>query len=587
MHPVLGRVVEKAQQPLGLAGDLGDRLGPLDSIVTGEGVDRPLGVAAVLGADDLVQRLAGAGVDASGQRAKNIPGHVLPAALLAGGGEDLPQRPPQPKRPVADHHHRRAHAAAAQVAQQLGPVIGRLSGPVGDRDQLFSAVGADPDDHQAAQPAPLAQADVEVDPISPAVHVVDPMKVAPLEGLAFGLPLGAQPGDHRGRQACRRAEQLLQRWHEILAGQPVQVQQRQHLGHLRAAPCPPGQDLAVELPALPGVGVHPPVVHPGADDLDLPRAGGDLAGWGVAVAAHQPVPALVDQPGMGGDVGVDLGLQRHRQHPPRALPKQLVQVQAQLGLGSLVCDYTQHRGVPSSPAVVRRRPSHRSGWKVRRVLMPGAHPQVSTISRMRQTSAVPIWREHYSKMPTWRAHALNGPVLRRPDWKGRWLTSGLAGLPRLIGARPESSSSTERISQRVRHSRHEAAPGKRIVHSATVANRSDNYRLRRDQSSRLFSNALLRDLSRHRRVTHRGVTEERAARGAPARTLRARSGHALFFTTSTESASLHPAGKCPNVMSPSAFGGLLRNVLAHVGDARTTAIVNVAPTSPVPVSPIG
>jgi hypothetical protein len=51
----------------------------------------------------------------------------------------------------------------------------------------------------------------------------------------------------------------------------------------------------------------------------------------VAVADHQPVPALVDLVGIAGDVGVDLGLQRDRQHPPRALPEQHVQVQAQLG----------------------------------------------------------------------------------------------------------------------------------------------------------------------------------------------------------------------------------------------------------------
>src|SRR6266545_2793174 len=87
VHPVLRGVVEEAQQPLGLAGDLGDRLGPLDAIVGGEGVDRPLGVGAVLDPDDLVQRLAGAGVHALGQRAKNIPGHVLPAAFSRVAGK--------------------------------------------------------------------------------------------------------------------------------------------------------------------------------------------------------------------------------------------------------------------------------------------------------------------------------------------------------------------------------------------------------------------------------------------------------------------------------------------------------------------
>ena len=36
----------------------------------------------------------------------------------------------------------------------------------------------------------------------------------------------------------------------------------------------------------------------------------------VAVADHQPIPALVDLTGMGIDVGGDLGQQRGREHLP-------------------------------------------------------------------------------------------------------------------------------------------------------------------------------------------------------------------------------------------------------------------------------
>jgi len=129
---------------------------------------------------------------------QDISDFMDPAALLPGLGEHLPQRPPQPKRPIADHHHRRTHATAAQIPQQLGPVVGRLPGAVGDRDQLLATVSPHPDDHQAAQPPLLAQADAEVHPIRPAVHVVHPCQVALLEGLLLGLPLGGQPGDHRG-----------------------------------------------------------------------------------------------------------------------------------------------------------------------------------------------------------------------------------------------------------------------------------------------------------------------------------------------------------------------------------------------------
>jgi hypothetical protein len=169
-------------------------------------------------------------------------------------------------------------------------------------------VGAHAHDHQTAQPALVAQTDAEVHAVGPAVHVVHLGQVALLEGLALGLPLLAQPADDRGGQPRRRPEQLLQRGDEVAGAEPVQVQQWQHRGDLRAAPDPPGQDLAVELLPLASLGVHPPVVDAGPDDLDLARAGGDLAGRRVAVAAHQPVAALVDQLSESGDVGIDLGL---------------------------------------------------------------------------------------------------------------------------------------------------------------------------------------------------------------------------------------------------------------------------------------
>jgi hypothetical protein len=304
-----------------------------------------------------------------------------PAALLAGGGEHLPQRPPQPQRPVADHDHRRAHAAAAAVPQQLGPVVGRLAGTVGDRDQLLGAVGPHAHEHQAAQPSLVAQTDVAVDAVRPAVHIVPVRQVPSLERLAFGLPLDGQPGDDRRGQARTPAEECLQGGHEVLAGQTVQIQQRQHLGDLRRAPAPARQEHALEPLARARRRVDPPVVHSWAHDLDLADAGADRPGRGMAIADHQPVAALVDQLGVRGDVGLDLGLQRNFEHPASTLAEQFVHVGGQLGPCLLVNHYTQHRGVPSSPALARRR----SLLQVRVEGTPRsharAHPQVSTIAR--------------------------------------------------------------------------------------------------------------------------------------------------------------------------------------------------------------
>jgi len=46
----------------------------------------------------------------------------------------------------------------------------------------------------------------------------------------------------------------------------------------------------------------------------------------VAVAHHQPPATLVPLAGVGGQVVVDLGLQRGGQHLPGALAGQLVQI---------------------------------------------------------------------------------------------------------------------------------------------------------------------------------------------------------------------------------------------------------------------
>ena len=111
----------------------------------------------------------------------------------------------------------------------------------------------------------------------------------------------------------------------------------------------------MELHPLAGGGVQAAVVHPRADHLDLAHPGGQRATRGVPVADHQPVALLIDQLGMRGDVGLHLGLQRCRQHPPGTLAEQLVQIGGQLGPCLPVNHYTQHRGVPSSPALARRR----------------------------------------------------------------------------------------------------------------------------------------------------------------------------------------------------------------------------------------
>ena len=104
----------------------------------------------------------------------------------------------------------------------------------------------------------------------------------------------------------------------------MQVQQRQHLGDLRGLARPRRQDRRGEPLPLAGVRVGALVVDPRRAHLDRARAGQHLPRLVIAVAHHQPAAVLVPLGGERGDVGVHLGLQRLGQHPPGALPHDLI-----------------------------------------------------------------------------------------------------------------------------------------------------------------------------------------------------------------------------------------------------------------------
>ena len=69
---MLGGEVEEPQQFLGVVGDLGHGLGPLDAVVTGECLDGTAGLVAVGCVADLGQRLARAGLAGLGRQASTL-----------------------------------------------------------------------------------------------------------------------------------------------------------------------------------------------------------------------------------------------------------------------------------------------------------------------------------------------------------------------------------------------------------------------------------------------------------------------------------------------------------------------------------
>ena len=195
-----------------------------------------------------------------------------------------------------------------------------------------------------------------MDPVDPHVDVVGLGQRPLAERLGLVLPLLGEPGDRLGRQAGGGAEELLQRRSEVRARQSVKVQQRQHLGQLRGFAGPRRQDRRGEPLALPAGLIDPAVVDPGLAHRHRTRGGAHLPRLVVAVADHQPVSVLVDLVGVGRDVGRDLGLQRRREHLPRAVTDDLIEQRpttrgrVDAGLDVLL-DYLEHgRTFPSRRA---------------------------------------------------------------------------------------------------------------------------------------------------------------------------------------------------------------------------------------------
>jgi len=199
------------------------------------------------------------------QRGKHIGRFMEPAPLLAHLGEHIPQR---------------------------RPGFGRLPVPVGQRDEFLLPLGADPNHHQQAQLL-LLQTDLEVNAVDPQIDEVDLRKIPHSKHVRLLLPLRGQTGHRRRRQPQARAQELLQRRGEVQRRQPVQIQQRQHLGGLRRLPRPRRQDLRRNPPPLNSFRINPLVVHPRRSHRHRAGIGHHVPLQMRAIANDQPVTAPI------------------------------------------------------------------------------------------------------------------------------------------------------------------------------------------------------------------------------------------------------------------------------------------------------
>jgi hypothetical protein len=300
--------------------------------------------------------------------------------LLAGGGEDVTQRGPEPERSVADGEHWRSHAAALAVPEQVGPRLRRLAVPIGERDQLFGTVGTHADHHQQADLV-LLQADLKVDPVDPQVHVVGVGQGPLVERGRLVLPVLGQPGDRRGRESVADPEELGQRRGEVRGRQAVQVQQRQHLRDPRGLPSPRGQNRRAEPLPLACCLIDTLVVDPRCPHRDRARRRRHLPLGMEAITDHQPPTVLVELVLELLDVGGDLGLQRRGQHLPSTIAHDLIKKRPTGRLvGRLdVVDYLEHE---------RTFPNHRANAVLIRFQLLRDPPREDALLRLHPPTTI-------------------------------------------------------------------------------------------------------------------------------------------------------------------------------------------------------
>src|SRR5690606_12441792 len=197
----------------------------------------------------------------------------------------------------------------------------------------------------------LFQTNVEVNTIRPDIDVVAIAQVPRAERLVLVHPARQQLADVARRQAGRfLSEERLQRLLEIARRQTAQIQDRQHLGHLRRASHVRRQNRTREALSA-SIAVHSSVVDSRRRDLDRTRPYGHLPRLRPAVTHHEGMSAIVALITMPLEVRRYFSIESRDQHLPRALTREIIQPQGQsFGLSvRTVSDYLQHRWRILSP----------------------------------------------------------------------------------------------------------------------------------------------------------------------------------------------------------------------------------------------
>src|SRR5690606_4649407 len=219
------------------------------------------------------------------------------------------------ERSISNRQLWRAHAAPLQLTQHGAPAFSRFAETILDRDQLLRAIRSSAENHQCAETI-LFQTNVEVNTIRPDIDVVAIAQVPRAERLVLVHPARQQLADVARRQAGRfLSEERLQRLLEIARRQTAQIQDRQHLGHLRRASHVRRQNRTREALSA-SIAVHSSVVDSRRRDLDRTRPYGHLPRLRPAVTHHEGMSAIVALITMPLEVRRYFSIESRDQHLP-------------------------------------------------------------------------------------------------------------------------------------------------------------------------------------------------------------------------------------------------------------------------------
>ena len=227
-----------------------------------------------------------------GEFVEHVAHLVAPVAELSRLGPHVAHGRPEAQGAVADRPHWGPHAPALQVPQHRRPAVGALAVAVLQGHELLGPIGPYADDHQRTEPVVL-EPDVEMDAVDPHIHVVAVGQVPLAEPPIVLLPHRREARDVGRTEAGRVvAQQHRQGLAEIARRQAPQVEDREHLRHLRRTAHVRGQNPTGEPLAQAGR-VHALVVHSWRRDLQRPSAARHLPRRRPAVPDDQPTPVFV------------------------------------------------------------------------------------------------------------------------------------------------------------------------------------------------------------------------------------------------------------------------------------------------------